>query len=66
MNWVSANWIWILIAVAFLGMHMFGHGGHGGHSGHGGGHGGHGGDDASASLQPPDGRAEERPAVHRH
>ena len=34
MNWLSANWIWILIAVAILGMHMFGHGGHGCHGRH--------------------------------
>lgn len=37
-EWLSANWLWILIAVAFLALHLFGHGGHGGH----------GGDDGSA------------------
>jgi len=31
----TANWFWILIFIAFIAMHMFGHGGHGGHSGHG-------------------------------
>ena len=37
MAWFTANWFWVLIAIAFVAMHMFGHGGHGGHSGHGGG-----------------------------
>jgi hypothetical protein len=31
MDWLAQNWIWILFAVAFVAMHMFGHGGHGGH-----------------------------------
>jgi hypothetical protein len=34
MNWISENWVWILVGVAFVAMHMFGHGGHGGHGGH--------------------------------
>jgi hypothetical protein len=37
MAWFTANWFWALILIAFIAMHMFGHGGHGGHSGHGGG-----------------------------
>ena len=37
MTWFTANWFWVLIFIAFIAMHMFGHGGHGGHSGHGGG-----------------------------
>ena len=37
MEWITANWFWVLIFIAFISMHMFGHGGHGGHSGHGGG-----------------------------
>ncbi|MGK2926251.1 MAG: DUF2933 domain-containing protein [Lysobacterales bacterium] len=40
MEWLTQNWFWILIFVAFIGMHMFGHGGHGGHAGHGRGGGG--------------------------
>ncbi len=36
MNWLLANWFWILIAVVFIAMHLFGHGGHGGHSRHSG------------------------------
>lgn len=31
MEWLSANWIWVVVAVAFVAMHLFGHGGHGGH-----------------------------------
>ena len=33
MEWLSKNWIFLLIAVAFVAMHLFGHGGHGGHGG---------------------------------
>ncbi len=40
MEWLTQNWFWVLIFVAFIGMHMFGHGGHGGHGGHRGGCGG--------------------------
>lgn len=32
MAWLTANWFWILIGLAFIAMHLFGHGGHGGHS----------------------------------
>lgn len=30
MDWLLANWFWILIAGLFIAMHLFGHGGHGG------------------------------------
>ncbi|MFZ3209310.1 MAG: hypothetical protein WA140_10810 [Geobacteraceae bacterium] len=33
MDWLLANWFWILIFVLFIAMHMFGHGCHGGHGG---------------------------------
>ena len=39
MEWFTANWFWVLVFIAFIAMHLFGHGGHGGHggdSGHGG------------------------------
>lgn len=39
MTWFTANWFWVVIFIAFIGMHLFGHGGHGGKAGHGG-HGG--------------------------
>ena len=35
MVWITENWFWALIFVAFIAMHMFGHGEHGGHGGHG-------------------------------
>lgn len=31
MEWLSENWVFLLVAVAFVAMHLFGHGGHGGH-----------------------------------
>ena len=34
MDWLSQNWIWVVFGVAFVAMHMFGHGGHGGHGLH--------------------------------
>ena len=33
MAWLTENWFWVLIFIAFIAMHLFGHGGHGGHSG---------------------------------
>jgi hypothetical protein len=36
MEWIIENWLWILIGIAFLAMHLFGHGGHGSHGNHGG------------------------------
>ncbi len=33
MAWFAENWFWVLILIAFIAMHMFGHGGHGGHGG---------------------------------
>lgn len=34
MDWLSENWVWVVVGVAFVAMHIFGHGGHGGHGGH--------------------------------
>lgn len=34
MEWISANWIFILFFIIFIAMHLFGHGMHGGHGGH--------------------------------
>jgi hypothetical protein len=36
-EWLSENWVFVLVAVAFVAMHLFGHGGHGGHGGRAGG-----------------------------
>ena len=33
MQWLSENWLFVLIAVGMVAMHLFGHGGHGGHGG---------------------------------
>lgn len=33
MQWLVANWFWVLIFIAFIAMHLFGHGGHGGDDG---------------------------------
>ena len=33
MQWFVTNWFWLVIGVAFVGMHLVGHGGHGGHGG---------------------------------
>ena len=30
MTWFTENWFWILTFIAFVAMHMLGHGGHGG------------------------------------
>lgn len=54
MNWLSQNWIWIVVAIAFvLFMRRGGLAGCGmGHSRHGGG--GHGGDAGSGARAPVD------------
>ena len=28
MAWFTANWFWVLTFIAFIAMHVFGHGGH--------------------------------------
>lgn len=33
MQWLSQNWIGILLIAAFVGLHLFGHRGHGRHGG---------------------------------
>lgn len=59
MEWFSQNWVWVLFFVAFMAMHMFGHGGHGGRSG---------GNDADPEPARKDGalRGSEPGAEHRH
>lgn len=41
MEWIADNWFFILLLLAFVALHVFGHGHHGRH----GGHRGHGGRD---------------------
>lgn len=61
MEWLTQNWFWVVVFVAFVAMHLFGHGGHGGHGG-GGYEGGHG------QQRPPDEdeRKSQPPAGHQH
>ena len=61
MEWISQNWVWVLFFVAFMVMHMFGHGGHGGH-------GGHRADDDGAPAPRPAGEGGQRTIGqgHRH
>lgn len=66
MTWFAENWFWLLFGVAFIAMHLFGHGGHGGHGSHGGGHGGGGEPPKPGSDEPG---AAKRPGptnAHRH
>jgi hypothetical protein len=42
MQWISDNWLLLLLGGGMLAMHLFGHGKRGGHGGHGGGKGGGG------------------------
>ncbi len=54
MEWLSQNWFWVVVFVAFFAMHLFGHGG-----GCGGGH----------ERRPPSGKEEKEvppPSGHRH
>jgi len=30
MKWLAENWLWVLLGILFVAMHLFGHGGHGG------------------------------------
>jgi len=30
MEWLSENWVFLVVAAAMMAMHLFGHGGHGG------------------------------------
>lgn len=33
MAWLTANWFWVVIFIAFIAMHLFGHSGHSSHGG---------------------------------
>lgn len=55
MDWLRENWIWLFILLAFIGMHIGGHG-HGMHGGHG--HGGHGNEDGPGRNEPGRGEAD--------
>lgn len=55
MGWLSQNWIWVLVFVAFIGMHLFVHVGHGGRHG-------------EENQRPTDGEqpGKDRPQGHQH
>jgi len=53
MRWITANAFPIVIFIAFIAMHVFGHGGHGGHGGHSG-HSGHAASDPRRHLEDGD------------
>ena len=61
MDWLAQNWVWVVVFVVFIGMHLFGHGGHGRHSGHGGCGGGE--DQRPAGGEQP---GKDRPQGHQH
>lgn len=63
MQWISQNWVWVLFFVAFIGMHLFGHGGHGGHGGHSRGSDPSGKEDMAAGPGTP---AAPKPTGHQH
>ena len=53
MDWLAGNWFFALLFVAFIAMHLFGHG-HGGHWHGANGHGGHEGHDRDRPAPPPE------------
>jgi len=61
MEWLAENWLWVVIGIAFVAMHLFGHGGHGGHGGHEG-----TGGNRKARREAAEGRDEGTPPAHRH
>ena len=68
MEWLSLNWVWVLFIVAFVAMHMFGHGGHGSH-GRRGRHGGGtdaGRDDSKPASKDGAQRAADQGPGHQH
>ena len=56
MAWLTENWFWVLGFIAFIAMHLFGHGRHGGHGGH------NGGDPQRRRDGTDDDKAQDRPA----
>lgn len=65
MDWLSENWVWVLVAIAFFALHIFGHGGHGGHGGHSTRSEGRR-LDRKSGQDSAEGRDEDAPIDHRH
>ena len=64
MEWFSQNWVWVLFFIAFIAMHLFGHGEHGGHAGRGGALG-----DSDSNAKPAgtdNARDASKPSRHQH
>ena len=56
MEWLSENWVFLLVVAAMAAMHLFGHGGHGGH-----------GRSDDQERNPPKDRGQDAPrGGHRH
>jgi hypothetical protein len=69
MAWLAENWFWLLLGVAFIAMHLFGHGSHGGHGAHGLHGGGHCGGGEPSEKGPAQPGAAKQPGptdAHRH
>lgn len=47
MDWLTENWLWLVLGSGFVWMHLRMHGGHRAHGGCGGGHGSDGADHES-------------------
>ena len=58
MRWLAVNWFWVVTGVAFVAMHLFGHGGHGGHS--------HGSDRSATGGANPGAPADDHTQSHVH
>ena len=65
MQWLNANWLWLVLIAGMLWMHLGMHRGHGGHGGHGGGHARHIGHDQDRSAATAAGRDTDG-GGHRH
>lgn len=61
MEWLSQNWVWVVLIAGFVAMYLLGHGGHGGHGGCGGRHADRKPDGEDAEMRRPD-----EPLGHRH
>ena len=66
MAWLTENWFWILTFIAFIAMHLFGHGGHGGHGSHGGGGRQRGADDGKENDEAQSRTTNTRSGGHQH
>lgn len=58
MDWVISNWVWIIIAISFVAMHLFGHKGHAGSGSHG--------RESERANVDRDAKRGNAPACHRH